>query len=271
MRRSVIVRDGRTRSSIGWMSPDVAKRRSGFIRGSLFSNALPQKRLPRLTDRHSRFISGTYPFFGSRLFLFPAIDSRFPCRPAPGGEHPSCAWHLPERQRFGHLNAWRCTASTPRMPSVRCRLLVRRLRISCDPCHRKASGRRPREVRLCTASAFAVNPTGGAMYVVGLDIGYSNVEIAAGPRGALPRLIVRPAGAAAREHPGERIGAEEEARSTEGAAADRPVPVALDGCPGRRRSSPSASRTGSARCTKTIRLPQAITPWPRPWPWPRCG
>ncbi len=31
------------------------------------------------------------------------------------------------------------------------------------------------------------------MYVVGLDIGYSNVKIAAGPRGVLPRLIVRPA------------------------------------------------------------------------------
>jgi plasmid segregation protein ParM len=67
------------------------------------------------------------------------------------------------------------------------------------------------------------------MYVVGLNIGYSNVKIAEGPRGDLPRLILRPAGAAPRERLGERIGAEEEAGSTTGAAADRPVPVDLDG------------------------------------------
>ncbi|EGV18827.1 ParM/StbA family protein [Thiocapsa marina] len=67
------------------------------------------------------------------------------------------------------------------------------------------------------------------MYVVGLDIGYSNVKIAAGPRGDLQRLILHPAGAAPRESLGERIGAEEEAGSATGAAADRPVPVDLDG------------------------------------------
>jgi plasmid segregation protein ParM len=69
------------------------------------------------------------------------------------------------------------------------------------------------------------------MYVVGLDIGYSNVKIAAGPRGDLPRLILRPAGAAPRERLGERIGAEEGAGSATGATADRPVPVDLDGVP----------------------------------------
>ncbi|CRI65666.1 hypothetical protein THIOKS1240005 [Thiocapsa sp. KS1] len=31
-----------------------------------------------LADRQSRFISETYPMIGLRLFLFPAIDSRFP-------------------------------------------------------------------------------------------------------------------------------------------------------------------------------------------------
>ena len=41
------------------------------------------------------------------------------------------------------------------------------------------------------------------MYVVGLDVGYSNLKVVAGVAGALPRVMVRPAGAA----PEERLGA----------------------------------------------------------------
>jgi hypothetical protein len=184
----------RLRASIGLVSPDGGKRRSGFLRGSMRSNTPPVKRSPR-------FHRSAFPFHvRNRSVLRVASVSlsrdRQPFsiavrRREVSTRHAVCtAW---KDNVFGHLNGWHCTASTPRMPSVRCRLLVRRSRISCEPCHWNASVRRRRKARSCTASAFGVNPSGGAMYVVGLDIGYSNVKIAAGPRGALPRLIVRPA------------------------------------------------------------------------------
>lgn len=44
------------------------------------------------------------------------------------------------------------------------------------------------------------------MVIVGLDVGYSNLKIAAGEAGTVPRVVVRPAGAAPAERLGERVG-----------------------------------------------------------------
>lgn len=49
-------------------------------------------------------------------------------------------------------------------------------------------------------------PIGDFMFVCGIDIGYSNLKVAAGPAGGPPRVVVRPAGAAPEERLGTRIG-----------------------------------------------------------------
>jgi plasmid segregation protein ParM len=45
------------------------------------------------------------------------------------------------------------------------------------------------------------------MSVIGLDVGYTNLKIAGGEAGTVPRVMARPAGAAPLGRLGERIGA----------------------------------------------------------------
>lgn len=61
------------------------------------------------------------------------------------------------------------------------------------------------------------------MYRVGLDIGYSNLKLAAGEAGAEPRLLVRPAGAG----PEDRLAVP----IASGAPEDTALPVLVDGAP----------------------------------------
>ena len=44
------------------------------------------------------------------------------------------------------------------------------------------------------------------MVIVGLDVGYSNLKIAAGEAGGVPQVSARPAGAAPAQRLGERVG-----------------------------------------------------------------
>ena len=60
------------------------------------------------------------------------------------------------------------------------------------------------------------------MFVVGLDVGYSNLKIAAGDAGDDPRVTVRPAGAA----PLDRLG--EPVRATPGAVVSNDRPILVD-------------------------------------------
>jgi hypothetical protein len=80
MRCSLIVRDGRSYSLIHRVG--VAGRRKTPLGVSFVDPCSPlqDRKSGRrvLTDRHSRFISETYPFCGSRLFRFPANGGRFP-------------------------------------------------------------------------------------------------------------------------------------------------------------------------------------------------
>ena len=60
------------------------------------------------------------------------------------------------------------------------------------------------------------------MFVVGLDVGYSNLKIAAGDAGDDPRVTVRPAGAA----PLDRLS--EPVRATPGAVVSNDRPILVD-------------------------------------------
>ena len=60
------------------------------------------------------------------------------------------------------------------------------------------------------------------MFVVGLDVGYSNLKIAAGDAGDDPRVTVRPAGAAPLDRLGEPVG------GTPGAVASNDRPILVD-------------------------------------------
>ena len=76
-----------------------------------------------------------------------------------------------------------------------------------DDRNRATTARTPRAPRRHEPmSALTSTTTGEAMVIVGLDVGYSNLKIAAGEAGGVPQVSMRPAGAAPAQRLGERVG-----------------------------------------------------------------